>query len=141
MTEPNRDLVLFRRKSYWQYALVILALAYLFVFEPLRVWWRFEPALVTVTSVRYLCAAFGKGVARPLNVDECPLISRQYGGRGDIDIKPRTFVSFDYTSPADHAAHTASIVRDRDDEGKPIAVGSRITVRLSTSDPLTVQAE
>ena len=141
MAEANRDLLLFRRRNYWQYALLIAALAYLFVLDPLRLWWKFERATVTVTSVRHLCAAFGKGQAIPLNVDECPLIETQYAERTDVDIRPRTFVSFDYTSPADHEAHTASVVRETDDQGNPVAVGSRIAVRLSVSDPLAVQAQ
>lgn len=141
MTEPNKDLALFRRKYYWQYALLIAAVGYLFVLDPLRLWWRFERLTVTVTSVRHLCAAFDKAKSVPVGVDECPLISEQYGSRTDIDISPRTFVSFDYTSPADNAAHTASIVREQDDDGRPVAVGSRITVGLSTADPLVVQAE
>lgn len=140
MAEPNKDLILFKRKYYWQYALLIAALAYLFVLDPLRLWLKFDTATVTVTSVRQLCAAFEAGQNVPLNVDECPLVRTQYAGQSNIEIKPRTFVSFDYTSPADGKAYSTSMVRDKDDQGAPVAAGSRITVRLSTSEPLVVQA-
>jgi hypothetical protein len=140
MAEPNKDLILFKRGYYWQYALLIGALVY-FVLDPMRLWWKFDAATVTVTSVRQLCAAFEKGKAMPLGVDECPLIEKQYAGKTDIEIKPRTFVSFDYTSPADGKPYSTSIVRDKDDQGNPLASGSRITVHLSTSDPLLVQPE
>ena len=135
MTEPNPDLVLFRRKYYWQYALVIGALAYLFLWDPIRNWWGFETRSVEITSVRSLCASFEQGKTIPLAVDDCTRLKAANAERAGIEIRPRTFVTFTYRSPADDRTHTASMVRDLDDAGRPVAAGSRITVRLSRRDP------
>lgn len=137
MTErpPNKDLALFRRKYYWQYALLIAALAYLFLWDPLRNWWSYETSSVEITAVQQLCAAFETGKSVPLEVDQCDRLKDKMTGRSDIEIKPRTFVTFTYRSPVDHSTHSASIVRERDDKGQPVAVGSRLTVQLSRSEP------
>jgi len=137
MTElpPNKDLALFRRKYYWQYALLIAALAYLFLWDPLRNWWSYETTTVEITAVQPLCAAFEAGKTVPLEVDQCDRLKDKIAGKPGIDIKPRTFVTFTYRSPVDHSTHSASIVRDLDDAGQPVAIGSRLTVQLSRSEP------
>jgi len=137
MTEPthNRDLALFRRKYYWQYALLIAALIYLFFWDPLRNWWSFETATVEVTAVQQLCAAFELGKSIPLEIDQCERLTDKMAGRPEIEIKPRTFLTFIYRSPVDHSTHSASIVRERDDAGQPVAIGSRLTVQLSRNEP------
>lgn len=131
----NTDLTLFRRKYYWQYALLIMALAYLVLWDPLHNWWSYETTSVEVTSVQSLCAAFEAGKSIPLEVDQCDRLKEKMAGKSDIEIKPRTFVTFTYRSPVDHSTHAASVVRDLDDAGRPIAVGSRLTVQLSRNEP------
>jgi hypothetical protein len=137
MTEPshNRDLALFRRKYYWQYALLIAALIYLFFWDPLRNWWSFETSTVEISAVQQLCAAFERGKSIPLQVDQCDRLKDKMAGNPDIEIKPRTFVTFTYRSPVDNSTHSASIVRERDDAGQPVAIGSRIAVQLSRNEP------
>lgn len=137
MTEPspNKDVAVFRRKYYWQYALLIAALAYLFLWDPLRNWWSFEASSVEITAVQQLCAAFGVGKSIPLDIDQCDRLKDKMTGKPGIEIKPRTFVTFTYRSPVDHSTHSASIVRERDDAGQPITVGSRLTVQLSRNEP------
>ena len=134
MTEQNADLTLFKRKYYWQYALLALALGYLFLWGPIHRWWVFETRTVEVTSVRALCAAFEIDKSMPLDVDECDSVKAKMAGRTDIEIKPRTFASFTYTSPADGSIRTVSVVRDLDSAGKPIAVGSKLDVELSRNE-------
>lgn len=131
---PNKDLTLFRRKYYWQYALLIAALAYLFLWDPLRNWWSYETTSVEITAVQQLCAAFETGKSIPLEIDRCDRLKDKTTGKAGIDVKPRTFVTFNYRSPVDQSTHSASIVRERDDAGQPIAVGSRLTVQLSRSE-------
>ena len=135
MTGPNKDLALFRRGYSWQYALVLAALAYLFLWDPLRNWWGFETRTVEVTSVRALCASFEQGRPVPIEVDNCDRLRERTAATPGIEIRPRTFVTFTYRSPADDSTHSASIVRDLDDAGRPIAAGSRLTVQLSRSEP------
>jgi hypothetical protein len=137
MTErpPNRDIALFRRKYYWQYALLVAALAYLFLWDPLRTWWSFETSSVEVTAVQSLCATFETGKSIPLQVDQCDRLRTETAGKPGIEIRPGTFATFSYRSPVDNSTHAASIMRDLDDTGRPIAVGSRLTVQLSRSDP------
>ena len=135
MTEADKDLTLFRRKYYWQYALLIAALAYLFLWDPLRSWWAFERSTVEITAVQSLCASFEQGRPVPIEVDNCARLEEKNAGKPGIEIKPRTFVTFTYRSPIDQSTHSASIVRALDDDGQPIAVGSRIRVELSRSDP------
>lgn len=135
MTEANKDLTLFRRKYYWQYALLIAALAYLFLWDPLRNWWTFETGTVEITAVQSLCASFEQGRSIPVEVDSCARLEEKNTGKPGIEIKPRTFATFTYRSPADQSTHSASIVRELDDSGRPIAVGSRIRVELSRKDP------
>lgn len=133
--EPNRDLVLFKRRYSWQYALLITALAYLFMWDPVRNWWVYENASAEITAVQSLCAAVEQGQTIPVEVDQCERLREKMAGKTGVEIKPRTFVTFTYRSPADHSTHSASIVRDLDDAGRPVAVGSRITVQLSRSEP------
>lgn len=135
MTEPNRDLALFKRKYWWQFALLAAAVAYLFVLDPLRNWWTFESRVVEVTSVQRLCAALEGDHAIPVEVDACGTLRTKMAGKPGITVAPRTFVTFRYRSPADQSSRTASIVRDLDDDGVPIAVGSRLTVALSRKQP------
>jgi hypothetical protein len=135
MSEQNRDLALLKRKYWWQYALLAAAFAYLFVWDPLRNWWTFETRSVEITEVRNLCAAFEGEHSIPVEVDGCDELKEKMAGRPDIAIKPRTFASFSYRSPADNSTQSASIVREHDDSGKPIAVGSRLTVELSRREP------
>lgn len=132
---PNTELALFRRKYYWQYALLIAALAYLFLWDPLRKWWSFETSSVEITAVQQLCAAFEVAKSIPLEVEQCDRLKEKMAGKPGIEIKPRTFVTFTYRSPVDHSTHSASIVRDLDDAGQPVAIGSRITVQLSRNEP------
>ena len=137
MTEPslNKDVAVFRRKYYWQYALLIAALAYLFLWDPFRNWWSYETSSVEITAVQQLCAAFGVGKSIPLDIDQCDRLKDKMTGKPGIEIKPLTFITFTYRSPVDHSTHSASIVRERDDAGQPIAVGSRLTVQLSRNEP------
>ena len=135
MTEKNSAVTLLKRKGSWQYALVIAAIAYLFLWDPLRNWWVYETATAEVTAVQSLCAAFEKGRAVPLHIDQCDRLKEQMAGQPDIEIRPQTFVTFTYRSPADQSMHSASIVRALDDAGRPIDIGSRIKVRLSRNDP------
>ena len=137
MTErpPNKELALFRRKYYWQYALLIAALAYLFLWDPLRNWWAYETTSVEITGVQPLCAAFETGTSIPLDVGQCDRLRDNMANNPGIEIKPRTFATFSYRSPVDSSTHSASIVRDLDDAGRPIAIGSRLTVQLSRSEP------
>lgn len=131
----NADLALFRRKYYWQYAVLAAALAYLFLWDPIHKWWVFETRTVEVTSVKTLCAAFEINRSKPLEVDECDRVKATMAGRSDIEIKQQTFATFSYTSPADQSPQTVSVVRDRDSQGGPIAIGSRLTVELSRNEP------
>lgn len=135
MAEQNSDLTLFKRKYYWQYALLAMALAYLFLWGPIERWLSFESRTVEVTSVRTLCAAFEINRSLPLAVDECDSVRTAMAGRSDIEIKPRTFATFTYNSPADGSTRTVSVVRDLDSAGKPIAAGSRLDVELSRKEP------
>ena len=125
----------------WQYGLIAMAVLFLVFWDPIDRWLNFETRQVEVTDVKELCAAFRKGSNIPLAIGACPSIRINHAGRADIDIKPRTFVSFDYISPADRKAHSISIVRAHDDAGNPVTVGSRIQVRLSTRDPLVVRLD
>jgi hypothetical protein len=135
MAEKNSALALLRRKNAWQYALMIAALAYLFLWDPLRNWWVYETATAEVTAVQSLCAAFETDNAVPIQIDHCGRLKERMAGKPGIDIKPRTFVTFTYRSPADQSTHSASIVREFDDTGKPIDIGSRIEVQLSRREP------
>ena len=125
----------------WQYGLIAMAVLFLVFWDPIDRWLNFETSQVEVTDVKELCAAFRKGSNIPLAIDACPSIRDHHAGRADIDIKPRTFVSFDYISPADGKTHDISIVRAHDDAGNPVTVGSRIQVWLSTRDPLVVRLD
>lgn len=131
----NSDLTRFRRGFYWQYAMLALALAYLFLWDPIHKWWVFETRTVEVTKVQSLCAAFEINRSTPLEVDACEALKAKMSGRTDIEIKPRTFATFTYVSPADKSTQTVSVVRDRDSAGHPIAIGSRLTVELSRNEP------
>lgn len=124
-----------RRRHSWQYALLIAALAYLFVWDPLRNWWVYETTTAEITAVRSLCAAFEGTQAIPIEVDACDRLRPKMASRDGVVVKPRQFATFTYRSPADNSAQTASVVREFDDAGQPIAIGSRISVRLSRSDP------
>ncbi|MBX9457793.1 MAG: hypothetical protein KL863_18250 [Rhizobium sp.] len=124
-----------RQRYAWQYALLIAALAYLFLWDPLRNWWAYETTTAEVTAVRSLCAAFERAHAIPVEVDECDRLREKMATRSDIVVKPRLFATFTYRSPADNSAQTASVVREHDDAGRPISVGSRISVQLSRSEP------
>jgi hypothetical protein len=135
MAEKNRAVELLRRRGAWQYALVIAAIVYLFLWDPLRNWWVYESTTAEITSVQSLCAAFEADHSIPLHIDRCDRLKEQMAGKPGIEIKPRTFVTFSYRSPADQSTHSASIVRDLDDAGRPIDIGSRIKVRLSRNDP------
>lgn len=135
MAEKNGALELLKRKGAWQYALVIAAIVYLFLWDPLRNWWVYETATAEVTAVQWLCAAFEVNHSIPLQIDQCDRLKDKMAARPDIEIKPQTFVTFTYRSPADQSTHSASIVRDLDDAGKPIGIGSRIKVRLSRREP------
>ena len=135
MTEKNSAVALLKRRGAWQYALVIAALAYLFLWDPLRNWWVYETAMAEVTAVQSLCAAFETGHSVPVQIDRCDRLNEKMAGKPGIEIKPRSFVTFTYRSPADQGTHSASIVREFDDAGKPIDIGSRIKVRLSRNDP------
>lgn len=135
MTETKTDLVLFKRKYWWQYALLAAAVVYLFVLDPLRSWWTFETRTVEITEVRALCAAFEGDHAIPVEVDSCERLRTKMAGKPGVTVAPRTFVTFRYRSPADDSTRTASVVRDLDDAGQPIAVGSRLTVALSRKEP------
>lgn len=140
MTEPNHDLALFKRKYWWQYALLATAVAYLFVLDPLRNWWTFETRTVEITGVRALCAAFeGDDRSIPVEVDGCDRLKEKMAGRPNTEVRPRTFASFSYRSPADDSTQSGSVMRERDDDGKPIAIGSRLTVELSRREPKVVR--
>ena len=52
MTEKNSAVTLLKRKGSWQYALVIAAIAYLFLWDPLRNWWVYETATAEVPAVQ-----------------------------------------------------------------------------------------
>lgn len=135
MAEQNSAVALLKRRGAWQYALVIAALAYLFLWDPLRNWWVYETATAEVTAVQSLCAAFETGQSIPIQIDQCDRLEETMAGRPGIEVKPRTFVTFSYRSPADQSMHSASIVRDLDDAGRPIDIGSRIEVQLSRREP------
>ena len=135
MAEKNSALELLKRKGAWQYAVVGAAIVYLFLWDPLRNWWVYETTTAEVTAVQSLCAAFETGRSIPLHIDQCDRLKEQMAGKPGIEIKPRTFVTFTYRSPADQSTHSASIVRDLDDAGRPIDIGSRIEVQLSRRDP------
>ena len=135
MAEKNSAVALLKRRGAWQYALVIAALAYLFLWDPLRNWWIYETATAEVTAVQSLCAAFETGRSVPVQIDQCDRLKEKVAGKSDVEVKPRTFVTFSYRSPADQSVHSASIVRDFDDAGKPIDIGSRIKVQLSRREP------
>lgn len=134
MAEKNTELERFKRKYAWQYALLITAGAYLFLWDPVRNWWVYETATVEVSSVQSLCAALERDKPVPLEVGPCERLKATMSGRQDVEIKPRTFATFSYRSPADNSLHSASIVRERDDAGQQIAVGSRMTVQLSRNE-------
>lgn len=135
MAEKNSALELLKRKGVWQYAIVFAAIFYLFLWDPLRTWWVYETATVEVTAVQSLCAAFETDHAIPLHIDQCDRLKQKMAGKPDIEVKPRTFVTFTYRSPADQSTHSASIVREFDDAGKPIDIGSRVKVQLSRREP------
>lgn len=135
MAEKNSALELLKRKGAWQYALVIAAIVYLFLWDPLRNWWVYETATAEVTAVQSLCAAFETGHSIPLHIDQCDRLKEKMAGKPGIEIKPQTFVTFTYRSPADQSTHSASIVRALDDAGRPIDIGSRIKVQLSRREP------
>jgi hypothetical protein len=135
MAKTNSALELLRRKGAWQYALVIAAVLYLFLWDPLRNWWIYETATAEVTAVQSLCAAFETGHPIPLQIDQCDRLKEKMAGKPDIEVKPRTFATFTYRSPADQSTHSASVIRDLDDAGRPIDIGSRIKVQLSRRDP------
>jgi hypothetical protein len=135
MAEKNRAVDLLRRRGAWQYALVIAALAYLFLWDPLRNWWVYETATAEVTAVQSLCAAFETGRPIPLQIDHCDRLKEKMAGTPGIEIKPQTFVTFSYRSPADESIQSASIVRSLDDAGRPIDIGSRIKLQLSRREP------
>jgi hypothetical protein len=120
-----------RRTLRWQYGLILLAAFILFLWEPINDWRNFEPQTVEVTSVRSLCTAFDKASPVPREVGPCDGIKDKHGSDPTAEIRQQTFVSFDYTSPADGKVHSAKMVRDKDDAGQPIHAGSRISVRLS----------
>lgn len=135
MAEQNTDLAVFKRKYYWQYALLAAALAYLFLWDPVHRWWVFETRTIEITSVRSLCAAFEQNRSIPLEVGDCDGLKDKMAGKAGIEIKPRTFATFSYHSPADNSMQSVTIVRDLDDAGKPVTVGSRLTVQLSRNEP------
>jgi hypothetical protein len=135
MAEQNTDLAVFKCKYYWQYTLLAAALAYLFLWDPVHRWWVFETRTVEITSVQSLCAAFEETRSIPLEVGDCDDLKEKMNGKKGVEIKPRTFATFSYQSPADNSTQSVSIVRDLDDAGKPIAVGSRLTVLLSRNEP------
>lgn len=135
MAEKNSAVELFKRKNAWQYALLVAALAYLFLWDPLRNWWVYETATAEVTAVQSLCAAFEADRSIPLQIDQCDRLKDKMAGKPGVEVKPRTFVTFTYRSPADQSTHSASIVREFDDAGKPIDIGSRIKVQLSRREP------
>ena len=121
-----------RRMLRWQYALIIIAAAILFFWEPIDNWLNFETQTVGVTTVQTLCTAFDKGSPVPREVGPCDEIRTKHGSDAKAEIREQTFVSFDYTSPVDGKVRSTKIVRDTDDAGQPIHAGSRITVRLSS---------
>lgn len=131
-TEGHRTAGVGRRILRWQYAVIIIAAAILFFWEPIDHWLNFETQTVEVTSVESLCTAFDKGSPVPREVGPCQAIKAKYASDATAEIREQTFVSFDYTSPADGKIHSTKIVRDTDDAGQPIHAGSRITVRLSS---------
>lgn len=135
MAEKNQAVERLKRRGAWQYALVIAALVYLFLWDPLRNWWVYETITAEVTAVQSLCAAFETDHSIPLHIDQCDRLKEKMAGKPDIEVKPRTFVTFTYRSPADQSTHSASIVREFDDAGRPIDIGSRIKVQLSRNDP------
>ena len=135
MAEKNSALELLKRKGAWQYAVVGAAIVYLFLWDPLRNWWVYEMSTAEVTAVQSLCAAFETGRSIPLHIDQCDRLKEKMAGKADIEIKPRTFVTFTYRSPADQSTHSASVVREFDDAGRPIDIGSRIKVQLSRREP------
>jgi hypothetical protein len=116
----------------WQYSLIIVAVAILIFWEPIDGWVNFQSQTVEVTSIQTLCTAFDKGSPVPREVGACDEIRVRHGGDATAEIRQQTFVSFDYTSPVDGKIRSTKIVRDKDDSGQPIHVGSRITVRLSS---------
>lgn len=135
MAEKNQAVERLKRRGAWQYALVIAALVYLFLWDPLRNWWAYETITAEVTAVQSLCAAFETNRSIPLHIDRCDRLKEKMAGSPGIEVRPQTFVTFTYRSPADQSTHSASIVRELDDTGKPIDIGSRIKVQLSRNDP------
>jgi hypothetical protein len=135
MAEKNPVLEALTRKNAWQYALIIAALAYLFLWDPLRNWWIFQTVTAEVTAVQSLCAAFETGRAVPLHIDQCDRLRIKMAGRQGIDVKPQTFVTFAYKAPGDQSSHTGSAMRERDDAGRPIDIGSRISIQVSRREP------
>jgi hypothetical protein len=121
-----------RRILRWQYALIIIAAAILFFWEPIDNWLNFESQTIEVKSIESLCTAFDKDSPVPREVGPCNAIKSKHGSDTSAEIREQTFVAFDYTSPADGKVHSTKIVRDKDDAGQPIHAGSRITVRLSS---------
>jgi hypothetical protein len=116
----------------WQYALIIVAAAILFFWEPIDDWLNFQTETVEVKAVQTLCTAFDKASPVPREVGPCDEIRAEYGSNALVDIREQTFAAFDYTSPADGKVHSTKIVRDKDDAGQPIHAGSRISVQLSS---------
>jgi len=129
-----------RRILRWQYGLILLAAVILFLWEPIHDWRNFEPQTVEVRSVQLLCVAFDKGSPVPREVGPCDAIKSEHGSDASVEIREQTFVSFDYTSPADGKVHSTKIVRDKDDAGQPIHAGSRIKIRLSKIHANVVKA-
>jgi hypothetical protein len=124
--------VVVRRRLRWQYALIVIAAAILFLWEPIDNWLNFESQTIEVKTIESLCTAFDKGSPVPREVGPCDAIKSKHRSDTSMEIRAQTFVSFDYTSPADGKVHTAKVVRDKDDAGQPVHAGSRITVRLSS---------
>lgn len=123
----------------WQYGLIVLAVAFLLFWDPINHWINYETMTVEVTAVKPLCGAFAKASPIPLEIDQCDAIRERHGSKPEVDIRPRTFASFSYTSPADGKVHSASVIRDLNDAGKPIATGDRITIEASRKDPLVIR--
>ena len=139
-TEGDSKVGTRRRILRWQYGLILLAAFILFLWEPINDWRNFERQTVEVTAVQSLCTAFDKGSPVPREVGPCDAITSKHGSDLTAEIREQTFVSFDYTSPADGKVHRTKIVRDEDDAGQPIHAGSRIRVRLSKTQVDVVRA-
>ncbi|MDB5550491.1 MAG: hypothetical protein JWL86_475 [Rhizobium sp.] len=140
-TEGDSTVGAKRRILRWQYGLILLAAVILFLWEPIDDWRNFEPQSVEVTSVESLCTAFDKGSPVPREVGPCDAIKGKHGSDATAEIRQQTFVSFDYTSPADGKVHSTKIIRDKDDASQPIHAGSRMTVRLSKIHADVVKAQ